>query len=103
MHPNQRKIDSPIKESIQEMINAKAKPALIREAVAKKFNIRIQPKQIYNLKTNLEELKFPIDATDTEKINEFVTKSREKDGHNGFNFTYDIENNNLLQYISPIG
>ena len=96
LHPNQRKIDSPIKESIQEMISARAKPAIIREIVSKKFNIKVQSKQIYNLKNNFQEFEFPVDATETEKINEFVNRSREKDGHNGFNFTYDIENNNLL-------
>ena len=41
------------------MIIAKAKPALIRETVANKFNIKIQPKQIYNLKNNLEGIEFP--------------------------------------------
>ena len=96
LHPNQRKIDSPIKASIKEMINTKAKPALIRETVANKFNIKIQPKQIYNLKNNLEGIEFPVDATDTEKIHSFVDKRREIDGHNGFNFTYDIDSNNLL-------
>jgi hypothetical protein len=93
VHPKQRKLEDHIKESIKEMINAKAKPALIRETMSKKCSTKIQPKQIYNLKTQLEDLRFPTQVTDVEQINQFIDERKLIDGHNGFNCTYDIDTN----------
>ena len=60
------------------------------------FNISVLGggnQQLYNLKTQLEDLRFPTLVTDVEQINQFIDVRKLIDGHNGFNCTYDIDTN----------
>ena len=88
-HRNQRVMSDNIKKQVEDMWTTKSKPALILQQINQEHNTKFLIKDIYNLLQKLSDDKFePSIQSNIEKLQAFIQKRREIDGHDGFNFTF---------------
>ncbi len=84
LHPNQRQLTTEMQTAIKQALETKGKPELIRQQIEDRFNVKIAPKQIYNVQRGQKS-----GWQDVQKIEDFISEMIAKDGENNFDFTYD--------------
>jgi hypothetical protein len=89
MYIKNNKINEDQKQFIHDLYSSKAKPALIKTTVNKRFNTNFNQKQIYNAAKQINLEQFNGEEDDIKKIEAFIEERIKIDGENNFDFTYD--------------